>query len=97
MRRAARVDGNHSEIVAGLRKIGARVVDLSKVGEGVPDILAGMAGRWVLIEIKDPSQPANKRKLNAAQVRFHAEHSDLPLAVVLTVEDAIRAVRLVQR
>jgi len=52
MRRAARIDSNHAEIVAALRKCGASVINLSRVGEGCPDLLVGMLGRNVLLEVK---------------------------------------------
>jgi len=32
--RARRVDQNHAEVVAALRKIGCEVMDLSRVGQG---------------------------------------------------------------
>ena len=53
MRRAAKVDDNHREIVRALRDCGATVQDLSPVGAGCPDILVGWQGRNHLIEIKD--------------------------------------------
>jgi hypothetical protein len=63
MRRAARVDGNQPEIVKALRRIGASVQLLHTVGQGCPDLLAALAGRNVLFEVKDPAQPPSKRKL----------------------------------
>lgn len=72
MRRAAKVDGNQPEIVKALRAVGATVRDLSGVGQGCPDLLVGYRGRNVLIEVKDPSQPPNKRKLTPDQAEFHA-------------------------
>jgi hypothetical protein len=63
MRRIARVDGNQPEIVKALRKIGASVQLLHTVGQGCPDLLAALAGRNVLFEVKDPAQPPSKRKL----------------------------------
>jgi hypothetical protein len=63
LRRAARVDGNQAEIVKALRAIGASVQHLHAVGQGCPDLLAALAGRNVLLEVKDPKQPPSKRKL----------------------------------
>ena len=42
MRRAARVDRNHSEIVEALRRVGASVQPLHGVHDGVPDLLRGL-------------------------------------------------------
>lgn len=57
------MDGNQPEIVKALRKIGASVQLLHTVGQGCPDLLAALAGRNVLFEVKDPAQPPSKRKL----------------------------------
>jgi len=54
MRRAARVDRNHAEIVDALRKCGARVLDLSRVGRGCPDLLVHVGRLLVLVEVKTP-------------------------------------------
>jgi hypothetical protein len=39
VRRAAKVDANHGEIVKALRSAGCGVLDLSAVGNGCPDLL----------------------------------------------------------
>lgn len=54
MRRAARVDSNHSQIVRELEQCGCHVEDLSGVGAGCPDLLvASPSGhRMMLVEVK---------------------------------------------
>ena len=47
MRRAARKDDNHNEIVRAFIGVGAVVIDLSGVGDGVPDILVGFRGQKI--------------------------------------------------
>lgn len=94
MRRAARTDGNQQEIIDALRAAGCGVVDLSGVGGGVPDLLVeGPVFPWAmtLLEVKDSSQPKNKRKLTPAQEKFHAGWRG-PLFVVETVAEALAAV-----
>ena len=54
MRRAAKVDGNHHEIVDEFRRLGCSVVSLAAVGGGVPDLLVGYGGRNFLVEVKLP-------------------------------------------
>ena len=63
MRRAARTDGNQTEIVSALRAIGASVSPTHAIGGGFPDLVVGFRKRSVLFEVKDPKQPPNKRKL----------------------------------
>jgi hypothetical protein len=64
--RAARADKNQPEIVDALRKVGATVQHLHKVGEGCPDILVGFRGRNFLFEIKH-----GKGQLNEDQKKWH--------------------------
>ena len=60
MRRAAKKDGNHEAIASGLRALGWYVMDLSRAGYGVPDILVAKPaterhrGICVPVEIKSP-------------------------------------------
>lgn len=86
MRRAAKVDSNHAEIVEALRKIGASVQSLAPVGNGCPDVLVALRGAMFLLEIKH-----GKGKPNEDQRRWHIEWR-APVHVVYGVEDALRAV-----
>lgn len=68
MRRAARIDSNHAEIVATLRGVGASVQDLAAVGKGCPDLLVGYRGQNFVLEVKTA-----KGKTTKAQVFWHAD------------------------
>lgn len=89
MRRAAKRDDNHAEIVAALRKAGALVLDLGAVGGGCPDLLTYSYSGFRLLEIKDGAKPPSDRKLTPDQVKFHAVW---PVSVVTSVQEAIEAV-----
>ena len=52
MRRAAKVDGNHAEIVEAYRKAGCSVLSLAQLGGGVPDLLVAKWGMTWLVEVK---------------------------------------------
>lgn len=90
--KAARTDANQAEIVAALRKAGAKVYVSSSFGQGFPDLIVGYQGRFVLLEIKDGAKPPSARKLTKDQVKFHAEWTGLPLYVVESIGAAFRAV-----
>jgi Holliday junction resolvase len=90
MRRAARVDRNHAEIVAVFRRLGCSVLDLAAVGRGCPDILVGCGGQAVLVEIKDGTLSPSRRKLRPAQVEFRANWRGR----VVTVETVDQAIAL---
>ena len=68
MRKRGRVDQNHAEVVAALRKVGYRVLSLAPLGGGAPDLLTLKAGKLELVEVKTP-----KGKLRPAQVEFQRE------------------------
>lgn len=93
MRRAARTDANQAEIVAAMRKVGASVSSLSAVGVGVPDLLVGWRGRTILVEVKDGTKSASRRVLTPDQESWHREWKGGPVAIVDSVEAAMRALR----
>lgn len=86
MRRAAKVDNNHSEIVDTLRKVGASVVSLASIGQGVPDLLACKGDKYWLIEVKGP-----KGKLTDDQKRFILDWKGT-VHIVRSADDALRLV-----
>jgi len=93
MRRAARVDANQAEIVAALRKCGCTVQSLASVGNGVPDLLVGRAGRNYLLEVKDGSKSPSARDLTGDELRWlHGWRG--AATVVETVEEAMKAVEV---
>ena len=73
MRRAARIDSNHSAVVSALRKCGCAVQSLAAVGAGVPDLLCcTQRGHTFLAEVKDGSLPPSARALTPDQREWHA-------------------------
>jgi len=59
-----KVDGNQSEIVDGLRRLGMTVQDLHIVGKGCPDLLVGVANVNFLVEVKaDKKKPLTKDQM----------------------------------
>lgn len=91
MRRAARTDANHAEIVAALRAVGATVRSLAAVGSGVPDLLVGFRGTNVLLEVKDGRKPPSARKLTPDEERFLATWRGRAV-VVESVSEALAAI-----
>lgn len=91
MRRQARVDDNHVEIVAALRRVGCMVVSLAPLGNGVPDLLCARAGRMYLLEVKDGRKRPSARRLTDDEERFRATWPG-HWALVENVNDALLAV-----
>lgn len=88
MRRAAKVDRNHAEIVRAFRQIGASVQSLASMGGGCPDLLVGWRGQNWLVEVKDGTRIPSERRLNADQKRWHESWAG-QVMVAESVEDAI--------
>lgn len=94
MRRAAKVDANHADVVRALRSIGCGVLDLSAVGKGCPDLLVVWPTapfRQELFEVKDGAKPPSARKLTPDQERFHAMWRG-PIHVVTSPDEALEVI-----
>lgn len=90
-RRAARTDANHATIRDGLRGHGYVVHDTYGAGDGFTDLVVGVAGLNILLEVKDPDQPPSKRKLTASQEKFHSEWEG-QVNVVHTLDEALNVI-----
>ena len=88
MRYAAKTDSNQRPIVQSLRDIFGPdcVFDLSAVGQGCPDLMVGVRGVNLLMEIK-----TDKGKLTTDQVIFHKSWPG-SVVVVRTLQEALDAI-----
>lgn len=93
MRRAAKVDGNQTDIVDALRAAGCSVRITSAVGSGFPDIVVGRAGVTYLLEIKDGSLQPSRQKLTPDEREF-ANAWRGHYAVAANIDEALAAVGL---
>jgi Holliday junction resolvase len=84
VRRAARVDNNHAEIVSEFKRLGVSVIDLSRVGGGVPDLCVGVAKETALVEVKKNA----KAKFTPDQLDFMTWWNGRPVYRVNCIEDA---------
>ena len=87
MRRAAKVDANHADIVDALLATGCSVQSLAPVGGGCPDLLVGIGGWNVLIEVKD----GEKGRFTPAQKSWHRDWRGTA-HVAMSVEAALEIV-----
>lgn len=93
MRRKARVDDNHAEIVARFRSWpGVSVADTSRLGSGFPDLVVGLAGLSLLVEVKDGSKSPSRRRLTKEENEFHVMWTG-QINIVETVDDVDALVR----
>jgi hypothetical protein len=91
VRTAARVDGNHAEILRAVRAVGATVLDTHQLPNCF-DALIGYRGREFIFEIKDPAQPPSGRKLTPGELSFKNTWRGSEYHVVETTEQAIKII-----
>ena len=90
MRRNARIDKNHPEVVEAFRALGASVLSLAPLGRGIPDLLVAIGGVTWLIEIK-----SKKGKENDLQIEW-AENWRGARAVVRDTQGVETVVKLMR-
>ena len=90
MRRAAKVDANHGEIVKALRSMGVSVQSLANIGQGCPDLLAAKGSRAWLIEVK-----GLKGKLTPDQEEFISKWRGV-VHIVRTVDDVVNLIGVME-
>ena len=85
-----RVDENQKQIIHTFIALGASVLNLSRVGEGCPDILVGYRKHSVLCEIKRDSKAA----YTESQVKFMQGWRGGPVSRIDSVDAAIRLIKM---
>jgi hypothetical protein len=92
MRRAARVDRNHGEIINAFRAYGFSVADTSRLGAGFGDAVISKSMKTALVEIKDGELPPSARQLTQAEIKFRDSWQGIYLLIesLDDVEDVVR-------
>lgn len=81
-----RRDDAELPIVAVLERLGLVVVRLSQ--KDVPDLLVGVRGEWMLLEVKSEDGTLRRGQETFCRIAWAAH---LPVAIVRTPEDALAA------
>lgn len=69
--RRGKKDANHDALKAVFQQLGCSVADLYNAGlPGFPDIVVGVMGKNVLVEIKNPDTAYGRAGLNSNQTAF---------------------------
>jgi hypothetical protein len=90
MRVAARKDALHNSVGTVFRENGWSALDLSRVGDGVPDWLFIRRSFSVLVEVKTPGAFRPGSKTLERQQAFRAAWKGCPVYVIESVEEAWR-------
>lgn len=88
---AKRTDANQLDIVLALRQVGASVQPLHMVGQGCPDLLVGVRGINLVLEIKDGTKPPSAQRLTPDEANWHALWRG-QLLIVRSIKEALAAV-----
>ena len=89
----AKKDANHRVIVKTFESLGARVIDLSSLGCGVPDLCVWCKDAWRLIEVKNVQTAYGRKGLNKRQKDWAETWKGGPVYIVRSVDDAIALAR----
>lgn len=89
MRRAARIDTNHKDIVDGLRRYGASVLNISQL-KNCFDILVGYKGITHIMEIK----ASEKHLLTDGELKFKEQWKGSNYNVITNLEQAIKIIEI---
>jgi hypothetical protein len=93
---ACKVDANHKEIVDALKTIGASIIDASRLGKGMPDLIVGFRGQTVLMEVKNPKTQYGRKGLNENQRKWAESWAGGPLAIVDGPDAALRVLGVIK-
>lgn len=91
MRKYGRRDASHAARKADFEALGCSVHDTADVGDGFPDLVVGVSGRNVLVEVKE-----DDGTLTPDQVAFHRDWRGAPPVVVRSQDDVIALVNRVR-
>ena len=97
LRRAARKDGNHNAVADAFRSVGCSVFETDRVGDGFPDLVVGLLGVSVLVEVKNPATYYGRQGLGVQQSAFAASWRGGPVHVVCSEDEAIALVQNMRR
>ena len=89
MRRAARTDGNHKEVVGHFRSLGFVVHDISQL-KNCADLVVTGYGRTFYVEVKDGTKPESAKRLTGGELIFMNEilrHNPDGYVIVKSLED----------
>ena len=85
-----RVDENQKTIVHTFIALGASVIDLSRVGQGTPDLAIGYKGKTVFVEVKS----SEKAKYTEPQIKFMQEWRGGTISRIDSVDAVIRLIKM---
>jgi len=86
---AKRVDENQNLIKHTFIALGASVLNLSRVGQGCPDLLIGYKGKSVLVEVKSA-----KGTFTEPQIKFMQNWRGGAVSRIDSVDAAIRLIKM---
>lgn len=87
--RIRRADANQAAVTKALRKIGAEVTHIHRLGRGVPDLLVSFRNIWHVLEVKDGAKPPSARALTPDEQAWISRQKAL-VAIVNSPEEAVR-------
>ena len=104
--RKGKADSNQRAIADAIRLLGYPVMDLSRAGNGVEDLLVGLTRRlanlhlqhfWLMVECKVPVSKSGTVRYKEAQLVWRARSKGWPRITVTSAQDAVDQIRELTR
>lgn len=96
--RRGKKDANHDAMKLVFEQLGCSVADLYNAGlPGFPDVVVGVAGKNVLVEIKNPETRYGRSGLNSNQTAFSRDWRGGQVYVVSAAEEVAALVNNMRR
>ena len=94
MRHRGRKDHNHDLIADTFRSLGCTVADMATCGvDDFPDVVVGLMGFDIQVEIKNPDTAYGRRGLTDGQARYARDWAGRKPVTVYTPDEAIALVQ----
>ena len=94
MRRRGSKDKNHDEICDTFRQLGCSVAEMATCGvDDFPDVIVGLCGFDVQVEIKNPETAYGRRGLTDGQARYARDWAGRKPVMCSSVDEAVALVQ----
>lgn len=96
--RRGRKDANHDVIAQTFRDLGCSVIDTHRLGHrGFPDLVLGVAGETLVVEVKNPTNTYGRKGLSKSQLEFEQTWRGPPIQIIRSRDEAIAFVTQVRK
>lgn len=94
--RGGHKDKNHDQMVSVFEQMGCSVLETHTMGGGFPDLVLGLIGQTILVEVKNPETGYGRKGLSESQRKMSDAWRGSKVNVVSTEDEAIDLIQRVR-